>query len=59
VLPRDSAFGHALPPEVDLTHWIESSPDLIHWSPVTNLTFYFKDADSTNHNALFYRFGEK
>ena len=58
-LPRDDAFGYALPKDVGLTHWIESSSDLIHWASATNVTLYFKDADSTNYSEHFYRFLEK
>jgi len=59
VLPCDPAFRFALPGDVRLSHWIESSPDLVHWSVSTNLNFYFKDPQSTNHDHFFYRFRPK
>jgi hypothetical protein len=58
-LPVDPSFGHALPGEVGLTHQIEASTDLIHWTPVTNVILYFRDPESTNYDRRFYRFREK
>ena len=58
-LPRDNAFGYALPQDIGLTPSIEASPDLVHWSPATNVVFYFKDLESSNFNERFYRFPEK
>lgn len=55
-LPRDNAFGYALPAEVGLPLRIEASTDLLHWFQATNVAFYFKDFDSTNFNQRFYRF---
>jgi hypothetical protein len=57
-LPRDAAFGYALPAGIGLTHQIEASPDLVHWAPTTNAIFYFKDLDSPNFSSRFYRFRE-
>lgn len=58
-LPEDKAFGHALPSDISLTHEIEASSDLVHWTSVTNAQLYFKDPDSTNYNRRFYRFKVK
>ena len=55
-LPKDNAFGYALPAGINLSPGIEVSTDLIHWSPLTNLSLYFKDLDSTNFSERFYRF---
>jgi hypothetical protein len=57
-LPRDQAFGFAVPPSVKLSHRIEASTDLIHWAPLGNAALYFKDYDSTNFTQRFYRFAE-
>lgn len=58
VLPKDNAFGFALPSEIHLTHQIEASTDLANWTPATNLIFYFKDLDSVKFSSRFYRFLE-
>lgn len=58
-LPVDPAFGYALPGEVGLTHRIEASTDLVHWTPVTNVSLYFRDPESTNYDHRYYRFREK
>jgi hypothetical protein len=58
-LPVDPSFGYALPGEIGLTHQIEASTDLIHWTPVTNVILYFRDPESTNYDQRFYRFREK
>jgi len=58
-LPVDPAFGYALPDEIDLSHQIEASTDLVHWTPVTNAVLYFRDPDSTNYNQRYYRFQKK
>jgi hypothetical protein len=58
-LPVDPSFGYALPGEVGLTHQIEASTDLVHWTPVTNVILYFRDPESTNYDHHFYRFREK
>lgn len=58
-LSQDRSFGHGLPAGIGLTHGIEASSDLVHWAPATNVMFYFRDLDSTNHDARFYRFIEK
>ena len=55
-LPVDLAFGYGLPGDVGLTHQIETSTDLVHWTPLTNALFYFRDPESTNHDQRFYRF---
>jgi hypothetical protein len=56
VLPKDSDFGYAIPDSFKLLTGIEYSPDLTHWSPLTNVSFFFKDLDSTNASQRFYRF---
>lgn len=53
---RDPSFGYALPAGIALTHQIEASTDLVHWSVVTNAMLYFRDPDSTNYDQRFYRF---
>lgn len=58
-LERDKAFGYALPEVIGLTHLIEASTELVHWSPATNVVLYFKDLESTNFNQRFYRFSAK
>ncbi len=55
-LPADPAFGFALPGDIGLTHQIESSTDLVHWTSLTNAAFYFRDRESTNFPRRFYRF---
>jgi Bacterial lectin len=55
-LVRDPAFGYALPHDVRLTPRIEASTDLVHWMPLTNALFYFRDPASTHYSARFYRF---
>jgi hypothetical protein len=52
----DPSFSYALPGDIGLTHEIEASSDLFHWSPLTNASFYFRDPDSTNYDRRFYRF---
>lgn len=59
VLPKNDAFGYALPNGVKLSRDIETSPDLIHWAPLTNMSLYFRDWDSTNYARRFYRFGKQ
>jgi len=58
-LPNDKAFGYLLPAWIGLTHRIEVSSDLFHWEPLKNNALYFRDLDSTNFSARFYRFSEK
>lgn len=58
-LPWDRSFGYGLPAGIGLTHGIEASSDLAHWLPATNVMFFFRDLDSKNYNARFYRFIEK
>jgi hypothetical protein len=58
-LVRDRAFGYALPWGMGPGFQIEASTDLVHWTTLTNAAFYFKDLDSTNYNARFYRFFRK
>lgn len=55
-LPVDPSFGYGLPSDVGLTHQIETSTDLVHWAPLTNAVFYFRDLESTNYQQRFYRF---
>jgi hypothetical protein len=57
-LAIDGAFGYSLPGNVALTHGIEASTDLIHWTPLTNALLYFRDPDSANYTRRFYRFPE-
>jgi hypothetical protein len=58
-LLRDPAFGYALPAGIGLTHDIETSTDMVHWIPATNVLFYFRDLDSTNFSERFYRFAPR
>jgi hypothetical protein len=58
-LVNDPAFGHALPGGIGLTHQVEVSTDLVHWTAATNVVLYFKDLDSTNYSERFYRFQGK
>jgi Bacterial lectin len=55
-LPIDPLFGYALPSDVRAPGLIEVSTDLVHWSPLTNATFYFRDPESPDHPQRFYRF---
>jgi len=55
-LPVDPSFGYALPAGVGLTHQVEASTDLVHWTALTNTAFYFRDLESSNYNQHFYRF---
>lgn len=57
-LPKDNAFGYALPDGMKLSHSIEASTDLIYWISITNVSLYFKDLDSTNFTQRYYRFAE-
>jgi hypothetical protein len=54
--PVDPTFGYHLPGYIGLTHQIETSTDLLHWSPLTNAALYFRDLESTNYPQRFYRF---
>jgi hypothetical protein len=58
-LPKENTFGYALPTWVRLTHQIEVSSDLFHWEPLNNKALFFRDLDSTNFSARFYRFSER
>ena len=58
-LTVDPSFGYTVPGDVGLTHQIEASTDLVHWTPVTNAILYFRDPESTNYNQRFYRFRQK
>ena len=55
-LSVDPSFGYSLPVDVGLTHRIETSTDLVHWTPLTNAIIYFRDPESTNYPQRFYRF---
>jgi hypothetical protein len=55
-LSTDPSFGYNLPAGIGLTHQIETSTDLVHWTPLTNAIFYFRDPDSTDYPQRFYRF---
>lgn len=50
------SFLYPLPAAVNLAHRIESSTDLVHWKPMTNLVLYFTDPESGNYDRRFYRF---
>jgi len=50
------SFLYPLPAAVNLAHRIESSTDLVHWKPMTNLVLYFADPESGNYDRRFYRF---
>src|SRR5262249_16934780 len=58
-LAPDKLFGFALPLDVKLSHAIESSSDLLHWDPATNVVIYFRDFDSGQFDKRFYRFLRK
>ena len=58
-LSHDDRFGYKLPDGIGLTHLVEASSDLVHWSPATNVVFYFKDLDSINFDERYYHFREK
>jgi hypothetical protein len=57
--PVDPFFGYALPGNIGLTHQIEASTDLVEWTPLTNVAYYFRDWESTNYPQRFYRFQKK
>lgn len=59
VLQRDATFGFELPNTLRLSLDIETSSDLIHWAPLTNMSLYFRDEESTNYPQRFYRFGKQ
>ena len=52
----DPFFGYALPADTGLAPQIEASTDLVQWTPLTNVSFYFRDRESTNYPRRFYRF---
>jgi Legume lectin domain len=56
---RNPGSGLALPPDVGLTHDIEVSTDLVHWTRTTNVMVYFKDGEATNYDHRFYRFRQR
>jgi RNA polymerase sigma factor (sigma-70 family) len=58
-LSRDPTFGYELPGNIELNYRVEASTDLQHWTPLTNLMFYFKDPESTNFDHRFYTFVPK
>jgi hypothetical protein len=58
-LAADRVFGYALPRDVGSGVQIETSADLVHWTLLTNAAFFFRDLDSTNYHARFYRFHPK
>jgi len=55
-LVEDRVFGYGIPRDVASKLNIETSDDLVHWLPLAHAAFFFKDPDSTNHPARFYRF---
>lgn len=55
-LSADPYFGYALPGDFGLTRQIEASTNLVEWTPLTNVTYYFRDRESTNYPRRFYRF---
>jgi len=55
-LAVDPFFGHALPDDIGLAPQIEASTNLVQWIALTNVSYYFRDRDSTNYPRRFYRF---
>jgi len=49
----------SVPSSVGLTHDVYASTDLVNWTPVTNLTLYFRDPNSSDYDHRFYQFREK
>lgn len=52
----DPSFGYRLPSGMDAAYQIETSTNLVDWTPLTNAIFYFRDPESTNYPQRFYRF---
>ncbi len=48
-----------LPSSVGLTHHVYASTDLVSWTLVTNLSFYFSDPSAPDYDHRFYTFREK
>ncbi len=48
-----------LPDSVRLSHQVYASSDLVNWTLVTNLNFYFSEPGATNYDRRFYEFREK
>lgn len=55
-LAIDPSFGYRLPDGVGPANPIETSTNLVEWTPLTNAVFYFRDPGSTNYSQRFYRF---
>jgi Bacterial lectin len=55
-LAIDPSFGYRLPDGVGPANPIETSTNLVEWTPLTNAVFYFRDPESTNYSQRFYRF---
>ncbi len=55
-LSVDPLFGYRLPGDIVPTYQIETSTNLVEWTPLTNAVFYFRDLESTNYPHRFYRF---
>jgi hypothetical protein len=51
--------GISIPRDTEPGIQIQTSADLVDWMPLTNAAFFFRDPDSTNYNARFYRFSPK
>jgi len=45
-----------LPSAVGLTHQVYASTDLVNWTLVTNLNFYFNDPAAPDYDHRFYKF---
>jgi hypothetical protein len=48
-----------IPSSVGLTHSVYASTDLVNWTLVTNLTFYFSDPNAPDYDHRFYKFRAK
>ena len=48
-----------IPSSVGLTHNVYASTDLLNWTLVTNLTFYFSDPNAPDYDHRFYSFRAK
>jgi len=55
-LAIDPSFGYRVPDDVGSINPIETSTNLVEWTPLTNAIFYFRDPESTNYPQRFYRF---
>ncbi|MEO5802786.1 MAG: L-type lectin-domain containing protein [Verrucomicrobiota bacterium] len=48
-----------LPETIRLSHDVFASSDLVNWTLVTNLNFYFSEPVATNYDRRFYQFRER